>query len=101
MKHESTASKSLDNLFYDWVAILHHKAKGLAAYDTYMEDARSRDASDCIQMFERLREEDERQVREIRSHMVKMISSGFMEDTSEGIDASTGRAAFDESQASH
>lgn len=59
----------LSDLMFDWVAILHSKAKGLEAYAKYLADAREAGDDKCAELLERLRDQDVEAVREIKEHL--------------------------------
>lgn len=63
----------LSNLAYDWVTLLHEKTKGLRAYESYIEDARQMNATQCVELLERIRENDRRQVEEIKQHVMQVL----------------------------
>jgi hypothetical protein len=69
----SQSDTGLDNLAYDWVTLLHEKTKGLRAYDSYIQDARQMKAQDCVELLERIRDADRRQVEEIKQHVMQTL----------------------------
>lgn len=54
-------SSPIDDLTYDVLTVLHHKAKGLEAYDKYIRDAE--DDDELQDIFQALRRQDEENVR--------------------------------------
>ena len=70
---EGDGDTGLSNLAYDWVTILHNKAKGLRAYEDYIRDARQANAQECVSLLERIRDADRRQVDEIKQHVEKVL----------------------------
>ncbi len=55
------SSSPLDDLTYDVLTVLHQKAKGLEAYDKYIQDAE--DDDELQELFRALRRQDEENVR--------------------------------------
>jgi len=41
----------ISNLEYDFVAVLENKAKGLKAYETYIQDAQAAGSQPCVELF--------------------------------------------------
>jgi hypothetical protein len=64
------------NLMYDWLTVLQSKAEGLNAYQKYIQDAEAEGATQCVEMFRKLHEQDARQVEEIKKHL-KMVLDHF------------------------
>jgi len=69
----STTTKPVSDLMYDWLTVLQNKAEGVAAYDKYVQDAESANATECLAMLKKLREQDTRSLEEVRDHVFKMI----------------------------
>ena len=69
-----TSANPINDLMYDWLTVLQSKAQGLNAYEKYIQDAEEENATECVEMFRRLHEQDARQVEEIRDHVMKMMS---------------------------
>jgi hypothetical protein len=67
------AGTGISDLAFDWLTILQNKAKALRAYDTYINDARRANASECVSLLERIRDADRRQVEEIKRHMEAVL----------------------------
>lgn len=63
----------ISDLMFDWLSVLHAKAEGLNAYEQYIRDAEKENATECVEMFRKLSEQDARQVQEIRDHVVAMM----------------------------
>ena len=71
VKSEGTGRFPIDNLTYDIITLIYEKSKGLEAYDKYLKDAQGQ--QECAQLFQRLRQQDEEAVRELRQHLQKAI----------------------------
>ena len=69
----ATRANPISNLMYDWLTVLQSKAEGLNAYEKYIRDAEKENASECVEMFRKLHDEDARLVEEIRDHLTKMM----------------------------
>jgi hypothetical protein len=82
---------ALDNLTYDIITVLHEKSKGLEAFERYMRDAQ-RDG-EIRKVFERMRQEDERMVRELEDHLGRILGQGGRRERMEVEDENIERAA--------
>ena len=69
----ATRANPINDLMYDWLTVLQSKAEGLNAYEKYIRDAEKENASECVEMFHKLHDEDARLVEEVRDHVTKMI----------------------------
>ena len=69
----ATRANPINDLMYDWLTVLQSKAEGLNAYEKYIQDAEKENASECVEMFRKLHDEDARLVEEIRDHLTKMM----------------------------
>jgi hypothetical protein len=69
-----TRSNPIPDLEYDWLTVLQSKAEGLHAYEKYIQDAERENATECVEMFRTLQEQDARQVEQIRDHLKKMLT---------------------------
>src|SRR5947199_6449818 len=66
----------ISDLMYDWLTVLQSKAEGLNAYEKYIRDAEEANATECVEMFRRLHEQDARLLQEVKDHVFGMISEG-------------------------
>src|SRR5687768_11518345 len=73
-RKSSESSSPIPDLAYDVITLIHEKAKGLEAYEKYMEDAA--DDSDLSELLERVREQDQQSVLELRTHLVRLLEEG-------------------------
>ena len=64
----------ISDLMYDWLTVLQSKAEGLNAYEKYIQDAQKVNATECVDMFRRLHEQDARMVEEIKDHVTMMMT---------------------------
>ncbi|HEY2840393.1 MAG TPA: hypothetical protein VGJ26_14650 [Pirellulales bacterium] len=71
----TTATKNpLSDLMYDWLTVLQSKAEGLAAYERYVKDAEEANATECVDMLNKLREQESAMLCEIKKHVFGMIA---------------------------
>ncbi|WP_035990734.1 hypothetical protein [Leptolyngbya sp. KIOST-1] len=68
------AQQVVSNLEYDWLTVMHSKAKALQAYDKYMQDAREANSQECVDLLTQLKQSDIEQIQEIRKHLMKTMS---------------------------
>lgn len=68
----------VSNLEYDFVTVLHDKAKGLKAYETYIQDAQQAGSQPCVELFQKLHQADSEQIKEIRQHLQEVMQKGKM-----------------------
>jgi hypothetical protein len=74
-KQNATTDSPLSDLMFDWISVLHSKGKGLEAYDKYLNDARQQNATACVELLERLQEQDKQAVAEIKEHLAQMFAN--------------------------
>jgi len=72
----ATQANPIPDLMYDWLSVLQSKAEGLNAYEKYIQDAQREGATQCVEMFRKLQEQDAKQAEEIKSHL-KMVLDHF------------------------
>jgi hypothetical protein len=72
----------ISNLLYDWITVLHAKAKGVEAYDQYLRDAQAENSRECIDLLSRLRDQDIRTIEEISRHVAHLFHEEFGTGTS-------------------
>ena len=72
----ATQTNPVPNLMYDWLTVFQSKAEGLNAYEQYIQDAEKEGATNCVEMFRKLHEQDAKQVEEIKKHL-KMVFDHF------------------------
>lgn len=57
---------------------MQDKAKGLKAYQTYIEDAQAAGSQPCVEMLQKLQQQDSQQIQEIRQHLQEVMQKGKM-----------------------
>ena len=66
-----SGSSPLDNLTYDLVTILYEKAKGLEAYDRYLQDAQSN--QQASQLLQQIRQQDQQHVQQLQQLLSQVL----------------------------
>jgi dihydrodipicolinate synthase/N-acetylneuraminate lyase len=72
------SNRALSNLEYDLLTVLQNKAEAVKAYDTYIQDAQNQDSQPCVQLFQKLMQQDMEQAQEIRNHLQQVMQNGKM-----------------------
>jgi hypothetical protein len=70
-KNKSTTDSPLDNITYDVITVIHEKAKGLEAFDQYIEDAA--EDEELVDLLETIREQDEQSIEELKPHLARLL----------------------------
>lgn len=70
--------QAISDLEFDLLSVLKNKAEAVQVYNEYIEDARSADSQPCVQLLERLQQEEMKQVEEVRQHLQQVMQSGKM-----------------------
>jgi hypothetical protein len=82
MKAESSRTDApIDDLTYDLVTVLQHKARALEAYGKYLEDAES--DGEIRELFERIRDSDLELVNELKEVLAHRLVPGSSHETME------------------
>lgn len=68
----------ISNLEYDLLTVLENKAQALRAYETYIKDAQAIDSQPCVQLFQKLQQEDKQHAEELRHHLQEVMQKGKM-----------------------
>ncbi|MBD1854014.1 MULTISPECIES: hypothetical protein [Leptolyngbya] len=72
------SGSAISDLEYDLLTALHNKAEAVKAYETYIQDAQQMDSQPCVQLFQKLREQDQQTAQEIRHHLQQVMQNGKM-----------------------
>lgn len=67
----------ISDLAYDWITLIQNKAQALRAYDAYIEDAKQANSPECVELFQRIHDQDMQQLEEAKQHLL-MVLSGKM-----------------------
>jgi hypothetical protein len=71
-------SQAISDLEYDLLTVLQNKSEALKAYDKYVQDAQSIGSQPCVELFQKLQQEDIKQAQEIRQHLQEVMQKGKM-----------------------
>jgi hypothetical protein len=74
----SGTSQAISNLEYDLLTVLQSKSEGVQVYNKYIEDAQATDSQPCVELFQKLQQQDMQQVQEIRQHLQEVMQKGKM-----------------------
>lgn len=72
------SGSAISNLEYDLLTALQNKAEAVKAYETYIQDAQQMNSQPCVQLFQKLREQDQQTAQEIRHHLQQVMQNGKM-----------------------
>ncbi len=78
MTTTTESNRAVSNLEYDLITVLKNKAEAVKAYDTYIQDAQSINSQPCVELFQKLKEEDIQKAQEIRHHLQQVMQNGKM-----------------------
>jgi len=70
----TTGTNPISDLMYDWLTVLQSKAEGVNAYEKYIKDAEKENATECVELFRRLHEQDVKQLAEVKEHFHQMLT---------------------------
>ena len=59
----------ISDLLSDWLTILQSKSAGINAYETYLRHAQAEHSQECIDLLNRLRDQEVRMTEEICRHL--------------------------------
>jgi hypothetical protein len=68
----------ISDLEYDLLTVLQNKSEALHAYEKYIQDAQSIGSSPCVELFQKLQQQDMQQAQEIRQHLQEVMQKGKM-----------------------
>jgi hypothetical protein len=71
-------SQAISDLEYDLLTVLQNKSEALKAYEKYMQDAQAIGSQPCVELFQKLQQEDMQQAQEIRQHLQEVMQNGKM-----------------------
>ena len=88
MAHDESVTDDkhpLDNLAYDWVAVVKHKADALLAYHKYMQDAKAASSTECMELLRRMYEDDSRHLMEAKQHLSAVLAGRMGQGRQQGM----------------
>lgn len=76
----ATTDSPIDDLTYDLIAVIHHKAKAIEAYDKYVRDAV--EDEDAREVLERIKRQDQEHVRVLKEILARRLDEdlGFADE---------------------
>jgi rubrerythrin len=74
----SNGNSPVSNLEYDLLTVLENKAQALRAYDTYIQDAQAMGSQPCVELFQKLQQDDRQHAEELRHHLQEVMQKGKM-----------------------
>lgn len=74
----SSSNRVLSNLEYNLLTSLQRKSEALHAYEQYIKDAQEANSQPCVELFQKLQQEDMQHVQEIRQHLKQVMEQGKM-----------------------
>lgn len=74
----NSSNQALSNLEYDLLTVLQNKAEAIKAYDTYIKGAQEMQSQPCVELFQKLMQQDMEQAQEIRHHLQQVMQNGKM-----------------------
>lgn len=70
--------QTISNLEYDLLTVLQNKAEAMKAYETYIQDAQSMQSQPCVELFQKIKQQDAQHIQEIRHHLQQVMQHGKM-----------------------
>jgi rubrerythrin len=74
----SENGQAISNLEYDLLTVLQNKSEAIKAYETYMQDAQEIGSTPCVELFQKLKQQDMQQAQEVRQHLQEVMQKGKM-----------------------
>jgi rubrerythrin len=71
-------SGEISNLEYDLLTALQNKSEAIKAYETYIQDAQELNSQPCVELFQKLHEDDIKHIQELRHHLQEVMQKGSM-----------------------
>jgi ferritin-like metal-binding protein YciE len=68
----------ISDLEFDLLAVLKNKAEAIQVYDSYIQDAQQADSQPCVQLLQKLKQEEMQQAQEVRQHLQEVMQKGKM-----------------------
>lgn len=74
----TSRGKAISDLEYDLLTVLQNKSEALHAYDKYIQDAEAIGSQPCVELFQKLQQQDMQQAQELRHHLQEVMQKGKM-----------------------
>ena len=65
----------VSDLEYDVLSTLQSKLEALEVYEAYLEDCEDAGSDECRELFEEIREDDQRHAERLRSVLARLLGS--------------------------
>jgi hypothetical protein len=91
-----SSSMPIDDLTYDVITVLQHKAKALAAYDKYIGDALAEDDGELQELFIQMRKHDEENVLALKEVLAHRLDEDLGYDDEEELNEEDGDVDIDD-----
>ena len=72
-EQQGSTREPLSNLAYDWVTIIQNKSEAIRAYQKYIQDAQQANSPECVQLMQRICDEDARHVQDATQHLMQVL----------------------------
>ncbi|HEY7068344.1 MAG TPA: hypothetical protein VII06_43245 [Chloroflexota bacterium] len=66
----------VSDLEFDVLSTLQSKLEALEVYEAYLEDCEEAEDNDCRQLFQQIRDDDERHAERLRAALARLITAG-------------------------
>ncbi len=66
----------LKNNSYNIVTALSEKSEALSIYDDFIEDAQDAESPECAELWQKIREDEERHVEMLKEHVEMLVQNG-------------------------
>ncbi len=66
----------LKNNSYNIVTALSEKSEALSIYDDFIEDAQDAESPECAELWQQIRDDEERHVELLKEHVEMLVKSG-------------------------
>ncbi len=66
----------LNNNSYNIVTALSEKSEAITIYDDFIEDAEEAESPECAELWQQIREDEERHVEMLKEHLEMLVKNG-------------------------
>jgi rubrerythrin len=71
-------SKVISDLEYDLLAVLKNKSDAVQLYETYIQDAQKAGSQPCVELLQKLQQQEKEHAQEVRNHLQEVMQKGKM-----------------------
>lgn len=68
----------ISDLEFDLLAVLKNKAEAVQVYSDYIQDAQQAGSQPCVDLLQKLQQEDMKHAQEVRQHLQEIMQKGKM-----------------------